>query len=78
MELGLKKLLANDEDFDNACDVFLSNDSSTDAILAAGCIALVKLYGGKMNDDLDIHRYRMFQKSIDCKSIRKSSRLTPK
>ncbi len=62
--LGLKKLLANDEDFNNACDVFLSNESSADAILEAGCIALVKLYGGKTNDDLDIHRYRMFQKKV--------------
>ena len=61
--LALRKL-ESDFDFQKAADVFLQNNSTHEEIREAGEIALVLLYGGTRECDLNVHRFNTFQRKV--------------
>ena len=61
--LSLRKL-ESDTDFQKAADVFLEKNSTYEEIRAAGEIAMVLLYGGAKECDLNIHRFNTFQRKV--------------
>ncbi len=62
--LAVKLLVADDEDFNDAADIFLRKNATKKEIAAAGEKAIIVLYGGHRNVNINENRYDIFKRKV--------------